>query len=555
MMSRETLSRIAIGTTLVTGPIAGADVQPDWIAQIASGNALDSGLRAFTVDATGNSYVASTTGDGNNTNVLVASYDPAGALRWSYEFDGPAQWHDQARGIALGRDGELYVCGNTPDPLSYAKPLLLKFDAASGALLNTVIYSSGDFTSEFAQSVAVDDNGNVYLAGGTVGDGGDAMTLSFTASGDFRWRQVWDGPAFAPYSQDSAWEVLIAPDGNPVVNIYGVSAYMHGDYVVAKYSSATGDPLWISSWGVPGEDGSSDMELDANGDVYVTGVGLDGIDKFSTLKLNGADGSFAWHAYDAIGTRNYAFALEIDNAGGVYVTGRVDPDGDRSNANDNFLTVKRDATDGSLIWSAAYGANCLRCFDEPSDVRVDPEGNLFVMGVTSSPPYVNQVIMFVLDAATGLEVDRGIMEPGLGAGVLEFDARFSVFDGSSVLDFNSGDVLVAVGKFPSRLAAQYRVDVSDLIAGQAARFTVSNATPLAAQYIVYSLSGQGSTPVPPLNVVLDLARPSLLESGRADDLGAWSVVRRVPTHAAGRDVWFQCAERGRTTPPVWGRVQ
>ena len=52
---------------------------------------------------------------------------------------------------------------------------------------------------------------------------------------------------------------------------------------------------------------------------------------------------------------------------------------------------------------------CIQCFDEPSDVRVDPEGHVFVVGVTSSPPYVNEVILLVLDTATGLETNRGII--------------------------------------------------------------------------------------------------------------------------------------------------
>ena len=52
---------------------------------------------------------------------------------------------------------------------------------------------------------------------------------------------------------------------------------------------------------------------------------------------------------------------------------------------------------------------CIRCYDEPSDVRVDPEGHVFVDGVTSSPPYLNEVILLVLDTATGLETNRGII--------------------------------------------------------------------------------------------------------------------------------------------------
>ena len=42
------------------------------------------------------------------------------------------------------------------------------------------------------------------------------------------------------------------------------------------------------------------MEIDAAGDVYVTGIGIDFIDKFSTIKLRGSDGQLLWQFYDAL---------------------------------------------------------------------------------------------------------------------------------------------------------------------------------------------------------------------------------------------------------------
>jgi hypothetical protein len=141
------------------------------------------------------------------------------------------------------------------------------------------------------------------------------------------------------------------------VLIHGVMGSLHPDYVVVKYGASDGATIWQANWGVNGEDSPRDMEIDALGDVYVTGTGLDFHDKFSTIKLRGSDGSLLWQAYDAGGLDDGAAALSLDGIGGVFITGTVDPDGDQSNLNDNIYTVKRDAATGAQLWTHLYGAN------------------------------------------------------------------------------------------------------------------------------------------------------------------------------------------------------
>ena len=144
-------------------------------------------------------------------------------------------------------------------------------------------------------------------------------------------------------------------------------------------------------------------------------------------------------------------------SGGVFVTGTSDPDGDVSNFNDDFFTVKRNAATGALLWTNVYGQPCKQCFDTPSDVRVDPEGHVFVVGRTSSPPYVNEVILLVLDTATGLETDRGIVF-NVGSeipspGALRFDAAFNLYDGGGIYNADTGARDMSVTKWASLVSA------------------------------------------------------------------------------------------------------
>lgn len=431
---------------------------PEWIARLPVGTTLTSGLQGMVVDAAGVIYVTGNTGSSSNTDIVTAAFDATGTLLWSHVFDGPARWHDQARGLALGPGGSLYVTGNTPGLGSYANVLLLQYDIASGALRNTVQYSSGPSISEHGASVAVDQAGNVYVGGGTVGDGTDGMLLKFDASGTLLWRRTWDGAAFGPFSQDQLKRVRIAPNGDPIVLLHGVTGANQPDYVVVAYTASNGSIRWETSWGTRGGEYPHDMKLDAAGDVYVSGIGIDVSDKYATIKLRGADGAVLWQAYDSGGFHPAVRALALDTAGGVYVTGSVDPDGDRSNNNDDFYTVKRDAGSGALLWTHRYGAGCVGCLDLPADLIVDVGGSLFLSGSTSSPPYSAAMITFVLDSISGVEVGRSAVTAGqnqaAGAAVLALDPAQNLLIGGQWRDANTFATEITVVRYPTQASVR-----------------------------------------------------------------------------------------------------
>ena len=435
---------------LALASTASADLQLDWLARLPVGTSLSSGPAGIVVDGAGISYVTGTTGSSNAIDVVTAAFGPDGSLLWSHVFDGPQGSYDQARGIALGPGGRVVVTGNTAGPGSYANVLVLVHDAASGALLDMIQYSSGAGLSEHGASVAVDAQGAMYVGGGTVGDGADGMILKFDATGQLVWKRIWDGPPSAPWSQDHVLQVLLEPGGELVAMIYGVMSNLHADYVVVKYAASTGATLWETNWGTNGDDSPTEMRIDGAGDVYVTG---DSFDRYSTIRLRGSDGDLLWQAYDDPAFHDYVQGLDLDGQGGVYVTGGSDPDGDESNSNDNIYTVKRDGSDGALLWSHLYGANCIGCFDAGGDVAVDSSGHVFVAGATSSPPYSGDAITLVLDATTGLETERGVLSGAptelARSGVQRFDPAGNVLNGGSMYDANSGDIDLAVWRYAS----------------------------------------------------------------------------------------------------------
>ncbi len=450
---REILLVLAL-TLAFTGmtSVARAELAPDWISRVPLGTSLGAGPAGIHVDPDGISYITGIAGSSSINDIKTVSFAPDGSTRWSHTYDS-GKSGDQVRGIARGPGNLLYVVGNTPGPNDFAQALILVYDATNGTLLNTIKYSSGPGRSEFGSGIAGDAAGNIYVIGGTVGDGPDVMTLKFNSAGALQWRRVWDGAAMAPFSLDTPVKILLDGNGNVLSCITGYAASNHADYVVVKYAAANGATLWDKSWGVTGDDFPVDMEIDAAGDIYVTGIGIDFINKYSTIKLRGTDGQLLWQFYDALGLRHSAHGLDLDGVGGVLITGTSDPDGDLSNFNDQFFTVKRDAATGAQLWTHVYGATCVGCFDTPADVRVDSEGHVFVAGNTSSPPFSNDKILFVLDNATGVETNRGLFfNTGSeipSSGALRFDAAFNLFDGGRVYNADTGAIDMSVTKWAS----------------------------------------------------------------------------------------------------------
>lgn len=131
------------------------------------------------------------------------------------------------------------------------------------------------------------------------------------------------------------------------------------------------------------------------------------------------------------------------------------------------------------------------------------------------------------------------------------DGDFVYIDDVDVtVDSTGGNATVSFAGMDVCGGDDYLLEVGTLVAGQNGQFQVTGADPNQTQYLVYSLQGPGSTPVPQLGVVLDLARPTLAAQKRANGNGVANWTLPIPGNAQNRRAWFQCAQQGSTTNVV-----
>jgi hypothetical protein len=327
-----------LAVAAAAGAAIGQELPVEWVTTIDTGTALSSGLQDAFVTTTGHVYLTGVKGPSGNTDAVTAAIGPDGAALWERSYNGPGNWHDQARAVKPGPGGRIYVSGNTPSASKRAQVLVLEYDAATGSLLSDTIFSTDPGSSESGHDLVVKDDGEIIVGGGTNGDGSDALLVKFDAAHEPAWVTTWDGPAWGPYSQDSVREVALAPDGNLIMRPHGVMADLQPDYVLIKYDPADGSIIWEGNYGTRACEYSAAMVIVDAGDIYVTGAGQGG-GAFFTVKVDGETGAEIWRADDRFGIDDHARAIAREGEGGVYILGDADVDGDESNANDLIYAV------------------------------------------------------------------------------------------------------------------------------------------------------------------------------------------------------------------------
>ena len=219
-------------------------------------------------------------------------------------------------------------------------------------------YNGPGYGADWAYAIVADSAGNVFVTGSSWSNSSeDYATVKYDgATGNQLWVARYNGPG---NGQDVAKAIVV--DGASNVYVTGYSRGSGGgfDYATIKYDGATGNQVWVARYNGPAnsDDMALALRLDSAGNVFVTGASRDsaGQDDYATVKYDGATGNQMWVArYNGpANDRDRAFALAVDSAGNVFVTGwsrGVDSDMD-------YATVKYDGATGNQLWVAPVCAN------------------------------------------------------------------------------------------------------------------------------------------------------------------------------------------------------
>ena len=283
---------------------------------------------AVKVDGNGNVYVTGYTtvrnGAYTKKDYLTIKYNSSGVQQWTATYNGPANQDDAAVGLGLDQTGSVYITGTSfagRDPIGEEDYLTIKYTPA-GVQQWTARYNGPVSEPDRATAIAVDKAGNSFVTGYSQGVGLDIATVKYNASGTQQWVARYDGPA---HSSDIAYAIALDNAGNVYVAGSDQAIIYNTDFCTIKYNSS-GIQQWEARYASATKDNDEAyaIAIDAGNNVYVTGY-INGVSPswdIATIKYN-SSGAQQWaEKYNGPGNGNdNGAAVGVDGAGNVYVAG------------------------------------------------------------------------------------------------------------------------------------------------------------------------------------------------------------------------------------------
>ncbi len=280
---------------------------------------------SLAVDASGNVYVTGVSdGSGTGSDYATIKYNTSGVQQWVQRYNGPANDNEQATAITVDASGNVYVTGYSTVSGTNNDYATIKYNAAG--IPQWVQRYNGPFGGvDEGYAIAVDGSGNVYVTGLSVGIGTDVdyATIKYNSSGVQQWVQRYNGPG---NYIDQASSIALDNSGNIYVTGWSMGSGTAFDYATIKYNFS-GVQQWVQRYngtGGNGDERAYSITVDGLGNVYVAGWStLSGINSdYATVKYNTA-GVQEWaQRYNGQGNWiDEASSVAADASGNVYVTG------------------------------------------------------------------------------------------------------------------------------------------------------------------------------------------------------------------------------------------
>ena len=359
-----------------------AQVSQDWSARYNGPGNLGDGATKLAVDGSGNVYVTGySMGIGTDDDYSTRKYNSSGGQLWTSRYNGTGNSSDKAYSIAVDGSGNVYVTGVSRSGATAGTEDYATVKYNSNGIQQWAARYNGTLNSnDGANAIALDNSGNVYVTGSSLGSGGsdrDYVTIKYNSSGAEQWVKRYNGPG---NSSDEAYRIAVSDSGNVYVTGYSRSTSGAGseDCTTIKYNTA-GVQQWVQRFNNGANDLGLAVRVDSLGNVYVAGFawnGFSGLD-YLTLKYN-SSGVQLWSRIEVQSGTGIIYSLAVDNPGNVYVTGFSY---NETTGNDDYFTIKYNTT-GLYQWGTKYNGTGNGA-DTAYSLAADGSGNVYVTG--SSP--------------------------------------------------------------------------------------------------------------------------------------------------------------------------
>jgi uncharacterized delta-60 repeat protein len=189
---------------------------------------------AIAADGAGNVYVTGKSlVSGVNYDYATVKYNTNGKQLWAKRFNGPGNSTDEAKAVAVDGAGNVLVTGESLILGSDFDCATIKYNT-NGKKLWATMYKGPGTSLDEAKAVALDGSGNAYVTGWSWGakSDDDYATIKYSTNGKQLWVKRYNGPG---NGRDCGWAVAVDDSGNIYVTGMSLGLGTGFDFATIKY--------------------------------------------------------------------------------------------------------------------------------------------------------------------------------------------------------------------------------------------------------------------------------------------------------------------------------
>lgn len=404
-------------------------------------------IRGMTVDANGNTYLVGSAWSnfaeplGGTEDILVIKIGTTGAVSWIRQLGtttvgAGAAGSDRAMGVVVNTAGDVFVAGFTNGNLAEVNGgggqrdvVLVKLNS-SGTLqwirqYGSVTVGAGSASADEANSIAIDSNGDIFIAGRTFGslletNGGtnDGFVMKLNPStGALVWGRQFGSTSIGAASAGNDDLRAITVDSSGAIIVAGETsggsmgeANGGGTDIVISKLNTNGTIAWIRQYGnvsYPGASAGDDrlfgskISTDFSGNIYLAGYtngslgeATGGGNDVYVTKLN-TSGVTQWLSQWGNVTRPVAsnnsdmgLGVTFDHSGMLRVLGMtLGALGETNGGSWDMFIGSVNPNTGALNSIIQFGSvtkpGTSNMNDSPASIASDPYGDIYVSGTTT----------------------------------------------------------------------------------------------------------------------------------------------------------------------------
>src|SRR5690606_18536148 len=312
-----------------------------------------------------------------NPDCYTVKYSSDGTLLWERYYSGSPSGIDYGNVITVDENENVYVGGFGAGSSAIWDLFILKYNANGDTVWTRRWGSPIPNYSAYAYAITLDNQDNVYVTGfhSDGWSGGEFLTLKYNSSGILQWYRTYKGPGV---SIDYAYDIKVDNSGNVFITGFSGGENNFHDMTTIKYSS-TGDSLWVRRYNGSANDNdyAYRLDFDSQGNVYVTGTSVEnGTGNDITIIKYSTNGDVLWiKHYNGPGNGYDGgwVSLKIDDLDNIFIASN------HTTTNGMDCVTLKYNSDGTLLWTSSYngpgnGGDLLQC------ITLDDSSNVYVSG-------------------------------------------------------------------------------------------------------------------------------------------------------------------------------